>query len=78
MEELGPQLARQKGDVLDDRQPHTPVLVLGQVLDCWQETLSQQFDPNHLDEGEEGRGRVSERGGNMVLVILCMAFPVIG
>ena len=46
--ELRSQLASQQRNVLYDGQPHPPVLVLSQLLNGWQQALSQQINANHL------------------------------
>lgn len=48
LEEIGAQLACQEGDVVNDGQAYTPVLVLCQLLNCRQQALSQQLDADHL------------------------------
>jgi hypothetical protein len=48
LEELCTQLVRQQRDVLQDGQPHAPVLVLRQLLNGRQQRLRQQVHPNDL------------------------------
>ena len=48
LKELRAQLSSQQGNVLNNGQPHTPVLVLGQLLNGWQQALCQQVNANHL------------------------------
>lgn len=48
VKELHTQLASQQGDVLDDGEAHTPLLVLGQLDDGGQEGLREEVDANNL------------------------------
>lgn len=48
LEELCSKLVGQQRNVLQDCQPHTPVLVLCQLLNGWQQALSQQLNANDL------------------------------
>lgn len=46
--ELGSKLGSQQGDVLNDGQPHPPMLVLSQLFNCRQQTLSKQVNAYNL------------------------------
>jgi hypothetical protein len=47
LEELDAKLGGQQRDVVDDGQPHAPVLVCRQIPNRWQQALCQQVDANH-------------------------------
>jgi hypothetical protein len=71
LEELCAQLVGEQGDVLQDGQPHAPVLVLRQLLDCGQQGLREQLDADdlvHLRTLGECGVRVCVCGGGGVTV----------
>lgn len=49
IKELDTELAREQGNVLDDGKANSPLLVLGQLNDCWQQRLRQQVDADDCD-----------------------------
>ena len=64
VEELHAQLRCEQGHVLDDGQPHAPLLVFRQLHDGWEQALRQQLDADDvvdlLELGDDVQSDVGE------------------
>lgn len=50
IEELHAKLTSEQGNVLNDSQAHSPLLVFGQLDDCRQERLREQIDADDWEK----------------------------
>ena len=59
------QLLGEKGHVLDDGKPHSPLLVLGQLQNGREERLCELADPDHLVDDVQGGDNVEAHLGTL-------------